>query len=352
MKRTHNLERLKSYVEYLEKLANGYLEPLSQTNFSEDAIGQIGKNLQQIEQRDEFILKELSCLLESLSTFDLSFKSQNPAIYCGQYEILLQNIQTMLLKLVDLFTSLKQISADVDGGSKQITLATQELAQGVITEDTALQELNEAIVTIQVAIENTAKETSQIATLCEETNHKIENAGNRVNSLSIDVLAVNKQAGSLDKILQQMKQISDQINLLSLNAQIEAARLGQKGAGFSVIANQMEDLNNVTIQSLKESEKIVKQILTPLQAIMENVNQLATISSAIVAEAGNITRSNDEVANLSSQQSVAAKQITRNIQSITEISENNAAVSEELIATSEELYSLVTSLDSLLTFKQ
>lgn len=351
MKKNHHLERLKSYVDYLENLANGCLKPLDEANFLDDTIGQIGKNLQRIEQRDKLMLQELSELFEEISLFDLTFKSNHPQIYAGQYQILLKNIQAMLDKLKSLFTTLKKISNQVDQGSKEITCSTQELTDGVITEDSAIQSLNHSANIIHTAINQTAKETRQISILCEQTNEKIERTGKQIVTLSFDISKINDNATSLNTIIQKMTEISKQINLLSFNAQIEAARMGEKGAGFSVIANQMEDLNNMTKQSLKESEEMILQILNPLSNVMENAVEIVAISNDIVVEASNITNSNQKIAKLTIEQSEAAKQIGKNIQNIKKISENNAMTSEELIATAEQFYDLVHSLDELLVFK-
>jgi len=196
----------------------------------------------------------------------------------------------------------------------------------------------------------------------------VTKAKNVISRLADDVETTSQVVSQLatttqeiGSILDVIRDISDQTNLLALNAAIEAARAGEQGRGFAVVADEVRNLASRTADSTEEIQKMINQLQSDAKdavsamdagkavtfegvgATDEAVNVLMSISERIA----DISDRNTQVATATEEQSTVVHTINQNIEEINAINEVTTSTAEELADASQELRELSRRLDSM-----
>lgn len=259
--------------------------------------------------------------------------------------------------------------------AEQLSSVTEQTNQGVQQQSDEIRQvataMNEMSATVQ-EISSNAEYASQSA---KEGNGAAENGRNVVHQTisAINVLASDVQSSAdvmeklkvnsenIGTVLDVIKGIAEQTNLLALNAAIEAARAGEQGRGFAVVADEVRTLAKRTQDSTKEIEILVEALQGGAEQavnVMEKsrdkaadtVNQAQHAGEsldAITHEVGNILDVNTQIASAAEEQSVTTEEINRNINNIQTIAEQTALGAEQTAASSNELTRLGEHLRSM-----
>ncbi len=215
--------------------------------------------------------------------------------------------------------------------------------------------------------ENAAQEASTEANRGRDQVHKtllnINNLAGEIQSSSTVVDQLAKDSANISQVLVQIKGIAEQTNLLALNAAIEAARAGEHGRGFAVVADEVRSLSRRTHESTVEIEEMVDKIQQGVGnavTAMSNSHEMAestVIESKEVEEAleaihdkvSSIAEMNTHIAEAVKQQAATAEDIDKNIVGISRVAEDNVGNASETTRASEEMASKANQLREMLT---
>ncbi|UVL88953.1 methyl-accepting chemotaxis protein [Pseudomonas sichuanensis] len=277
---------------------------------------------------------------------------------------------------------LRQLISGIGDGVTQIASAAEELS--AVTEQTSAGVNNQKVETDQVAtamnemaatvqeVARNAEQASEAALMADqqarEGDKVVTEAITQIERLAHEVVnsseAMNQLKAESDKIgsvLDVIKSVAQQTNLLALNAAIEAARAGEAGRGFAVVADEVRSLAQRTQQSTEEIEELIAGLQNGTQrvaSVMDNSRSLTDSSVELTRRAGGsletITRTvssiqamNQQIATAAEQQSAVAEEINRSVMNVRDISDQTSAASEETASSSVELARLGTHLQGL-----
>ena len=288
----------------------------------------------------------------------------------------LQNsLQRMTVGLRTLIAGISDGVTQLASAAEELSAVTEQTSAGVTSQkvetDQVATAMNQMAATVQEVARN-AEQASEAAVAADqqarEGDRVVSEAIEQIERLAAEVGHSTEAMGHLkresDKIggvLDVIKSVAQQTNLLALNAAIEAARAGEAGRGFAVVADEVRSLAQRTQKSTEEIEQLIAGLQSGTQqvaTVMDNSRSLTDSSVELTRRAGNslenITRTvstiqnmNQQIAAAAEQQSAVAEEINRSVLNVRDVSDQTSAASEETAASSIELARLGTHLQGL-----
>ena len=284
-------------------------------------------------------------------------------------------MQSMTVGLRELIGGISDGVTQIASAAEQLSAVTEQTSAGVnsqkVETDQVATAMNEMAATVQEVARN-AEEASEAAVAADqqaregdqvvgEAIAQIERLATEVGNSTVAMGELKRESDKIGSVLDVIKSVAQQTNLLALNAAIEAARAGEAGRGFAVVADEVRSLAQRTQKSTEEIEELIVGLQSGTQqvaTIMDNSRGLTESSVELTRRAGhalgNITRTvstiqamNSQIATAAEQQSSVAEEINRSVLNVRDISEQTAAASEETAASSTELARLGTHLQAL-----
>lgn len=245
--------------------------------------------------------------------------------------------------------------------------SSQEEFQEIDQLATAMSEMSSTVQTVADHAQNASELTEQASEQASTGQRFVQGTVTKMSELSDDIAAsaqavnqVEERVESIGSVVGTIQGISEQTNLLALNAAIEAARAGEAGRGFAVVADEVRNLAQRTQQATVEIQDMISQLQSSAssavelmeKSVVEAADGVELVTNAgseldgIVSQVNQINDMNFQIATAAGQQSSVAEEMNQNLTNVRELVEASVVVVTELLETSEMMQNNAAELDS------
>lgn len=281
-------------------------------------------------------LNQIKSIMEQVASGDLTTYEE---IETSSREIdaLQKALEIMCIKMENVFQEVKSATYQVSEGAEQISGASTMLATGATEQAGAIEEMNAAMEEIAAHTKETDKSIRQIHQLSVAMSERAQQGNSKMQETLAAMTQVDAASSEISKINKVIEEIAFQTNMLALNAAVEAARAGQHGLGFAVVAEEVRKLAAKSANASKETHKIIEESLSKLEQgitlLRETAEVFGHITKSTQKENGLINNIMEEVGD-EADRIVAVSYTT---EQVSEIVQSNSAAAQETAAASIEL---------------
>lgn len=245
--------------------------------------------------------------------------------------------QTISSSLISIMKNIFSGAEEVTSASHQLSTSSQRLSQGATEQAASLEETSASLDEMASMTKANADNAGEANKVAEEAKNAAERGDQAMHELQSAMSGIADSSSEVSKIIKTIEEIAFQTNLLALNAAVEAARAGEHGKGFAVVADEVRNLAQRASEAAKNTESLIQDSVRCTQEGVEISTKAGDVLTEIISGSKKVVEIVSEIASASKEQADGISQITNAISQMDQVTQQNAANAEESAATSEEL---------------
>ena len=301
------------------------------------------------EKELQDILEYIKVLIERL---EQGVVLEDQSTTQGLAQTLQAHYNRAIASLRTLLERTQQTAVAITAAAGQLTQGQKSLSERVESESASLEEIAASLEELSSSIGETNGHVQSLAEFARKMAEQADKSQANMQKMAIDMAEMQKQANTMQEIIEVVEEIAFQTNLLSLNASVEAARAGQSGSGFAVIATEIRRLANKTSGEAKTIRGWLKNLVHQSEQSTESTVSNAKEVQTIAAMAKEVSHHVDSISAATAEFTQAMRQIQDTSGQLETHVQQNSAMAEEVSSAAEHLTREAMHLQEALAFFQ
>lgn len=316
---------------------------LELTYRAKNEIGDLAETLRESMALICSYIEDLKLIMKELSHGNFNISTSTPFI--GDFRTIEDALNNLTTTLSGSIHNICEAENHVSRNAEQLSSNAQSLAQGATEQAGSIKELYDTLEDLSNTAERNAQETASAQENARLTEEQVFISSQQMEHLVSAMENIHASSEEIHKVVETIESIAFQINILSLNAAVEATRAGEAGKGFAVVAEEVRNLAAKSDEAAKATKTLIEN---SVQATKQGGEIVGEVSASLEKTRKLIVQSNTAIAAIAEavhSEADSISQVTVGIGQISAVVEMNSASSEEAAAVSTELFEQVSILD-------
>lgn len=315
-----------------------------------DEIGLISQTTHQVCICLRKTIDDVGRILGEMAEGNLAVDvTANESYYVGDFKALSASLQSIHSNLVNIIRDISQVAGQVDTSAERVSSGAQALAQGTTEQASSVEGLITNVTAITAQIQTSTVRCGSASKLVEQATGYAVEADTKMEHLLEATKNIDQSSSQIGTIIKTIEDIAFQTNILALNAAVEAARAGNAGKGFSVVADEVRNLAAKSAEAAQNTNNLISRSIQSAKTGTESTDQAVSAMQVINDCIQSIKTLMDEIAAASVQQSGMISLVEDGIKEISAVVQNNSSAAEKSASVSMELSQQARTLNSLIS---
>ena len=316
-------------------MSNGVLSGGPIDYNEKDDLGELSSAVNKMAMYNDTILSDIKRTAEEIAANNLCVKPNGQ--YVGDYIPLKEALEKIVESISAVIESVEEAGRQVSGGSEEMSRNSAILSTAAEEQSSTVAQLNESLDAVYNEINSNAAACSQASENAKECMELVNEGNAKMGDMLNAMSEINGTSSKIANIIKTIQDISEQTNILSINASIEAARVGAAGKGFAVVAGEVGKLAEKTAQAAKTTTGLIQSSIDSVKHGTVIANETAETLGKIVEKTETTSKVVEDIADASTKQAESVKDVLTGMNSISAAVNQVSDSARECADSSEEL---------------
>jgi methyl-accepting chemotaxis protein len=321
-------------LSVLQEIAKGHLSARVKGHYQGD-FAEIKHEMNSLGETLKEYIDELSYVLGQMA--DKDFTGGIAREYLGDFSKLKDSINFIEEQLNEVLTEINSSAEQVESGANQVASTSQGLSQGASEQASSVEQISATITDVAEQTKQNATNANRANELSLKAKTDAQNGNDEMSNMLEAMKEIKDSSKNISRIVKVIDDIAFQTNILALNAAVEAARAGQHGKGFSVVAEEVRNLAARSAEAARETTGMIENSIKKVEEGSALANKTAEALNKIAEAVTDAVEIVEKISEASVQQATSIAQIDQGINQISRVTQSNTATAEESAAASEEM---------------